>query len=199
MWELLVADGARWALVMLLSLAALEKAATLKSHAAAWHPIMLMNGFRRAHATVLMAVSLLADVGALGLLVVWPRVGAALSIVLIVIYSTAGVQMHDQVGGGCRCFWKFMNASTTMGLVARNALMVASAALVLVGARRASMGGLAMGAGMLLLIGSISRAIDSFVKSPSSTAQAVVTNGVVADSPLASSVVTAEGRISGGK
>lgn len=196
---MLVADGARWALVVLFSFAALEKAATLKSNAAAWHPIMLMNQFRRAHATLLMAVSLVADVAALGLLVAWPNVGATLCIALIVIYSTASVRMHDQAGAtGCRCFWKFMNTTATIGLLARNALMVAYAALVLVvGARRASIGGLVAGAGLLVLIGSTSRAIDSLVKSPSSTPQAGVMNGMVADTPLASPALTEEGRIGG--
>ncbi len=197
---LLIADGARWALVVLFSLAALEKVTTLHSRAAAWHPIMLVSRFRREHASVLVAVSLVADVGALLLLAVRPKVGAALCIALIVIYSTAGVGMHAKAGdAGCRCFWKVMNTSARTGLIARNALLVASAALVLVGAPRVSMGGLAIGAGLLVLIGSSSRAIEYVMKSVRSRGRAGLMKGTVAGSPLASSVSTAEGGIGRGE
>lgn len=112
--------------MVLFSLGALEKVTTLHSRAAAWHPIMLMTRFRREHATLLVAISLVADVGALLFLAVWPKVGAPLCIALIVIYSTAGVGMHAKAGdAGCRCFCKFMNTTTRTGLVARNSLFLA--------------------------------------------------------------------------
>jgi hypothetical protein len=173
------------------SLAGLEKVSRLRSHAAAWHPIMLMSRYRRRHATTLIALSLVGDVAAVLLLAIWPAGGAQLCIALLAIYSTAAIRVHAEAeDAACQCFWKFMNTYTKTGLIVRNALLVASAALVLVRTPRASIGGLATGGALLVLIAGSTRAIEHVAKSARTSVPADLVKGVVAESRLASPLST---------
>ena len=81
------ADGARWVLVIVFVLAAIEKASTLRSRSAAWHPVILVSARRRRHGGVLIAASLMADALAVGRLVSAPLAGAVFGAVLIAGYS----------------------------------------------------------------------------------------------------------------
>jgi methylamine utilization protein MauE len=126
-----VADGARWALVAVFALAAVEKFSSLHSGTAAWHPVMLVSRRRRQAAKTLMGSSLCADILAILLLLISPLAGGLLSIALVAAYSVAGKRVHMSTDNdGCRCFWRILNTSTGSGFVVRNAFLVALAASV---------------------------------------------------------------------
>jgi hypothetical protein len=144
-----LADGARWALMTLLVLAALEKLASLLRGTAAWHPVLLVSPTRRRWAGWLMGASLLADSTALFLLVASPRRGAALTLALIVVYTSAALPLHTHRSSDCRCFSNYFNSKTRSGLVARNAWIVLMTVLVLLTSPNASWIGLSLG-GLLL-------------------------------------------------
>jgi hypothetical protein len=125
------ADGARWVLVLVFCLAALEKTGTLLSRSSAWHPAIVASAFLRRHATVMMLAALAADVAAVGLLLIKPAAGGVASAMLVVGYSRAGLRAHTKPHAeGCRCLWRFLNTSTRGGLLVRNALLLLLAALV---------------------------------------------------------------------
>lgn len=126
-----VANGARWTLVVVFALAAVEKIVTLRSGSAAWHPVMLVNPRLRPWATGLMAGSFVVDVVALGLLIKWPVQGGLLASALVVAYSAAAARVHIRgAARECRCIWKLLNASTRKGLVVRNVLLIILAGFV---------------------------------------------------------------------
>ena len=54
-------DGVRWVLIAVFAFSIIEKAATLWTRSAAWHPVMLVSRGRRRHATTLMATALVAE------------------------------------------------------------------------------------------------------------------------------------------
>jgi hypothetical protein len=58
------------------ALAAIEKGVVLRSHSAAWHPVMLASPWRGRHATGPMAVSFAGDLSVLGLHAQAPIPGA---------------------------------------------------------------------------------------------------------------------------
>ena len=116
-----VASGARWALVVVFSLAALEKLHTLRSGSAAWHPVLLITDLRRRHAVQLLALSLTADIGEIVLLLGRPALGGVVAFMLVVTYTVAAFPVHGTGGrDGCRCFWRVLNARSRDGMVARN-------------------------------------------------------------------------------
>jgi methylamine utilization protein MauE len=122
-----VADLARWSLVVVFALAATEKTDTLRSRSAAWHPVLLSNDRLRRHATPLIAASLTADGFAIVLLVLLPRAGAAVSAVLVVLYSLTAWNAHFQAD--CRCFWRVLNTSSRVGFLGRNCALLVLAGL----------------------------------------------------------------------
>lgn len=157
-----LSDGARWVLVAVFSLAAIEKGETLRARSAAWHPIMLMGPRRRRHSTVLMSSSLMGDLATVGLLVGWPMFGGVLSVVLILLYTVAALGMHSrEERTDCRCFWRFMSTSTSLGLIARNALLAGLAALVVSVTSVPSGAGVLAGVTLLVLIVATLRAIET--------------------------------------
>ncbi|MGH2673828.1 MAG: MauE/DoxX family redox-associated membrane protein [bacterium] len=142
LWLGFLPDGGRWLLFIAFSLAALEKAVTLRSRSAAWHPVMLRSYWRRRNAVRLMQLSLVGDVLAMGLLGSRPALGGAASIVLLLGYSVAAANVHrgGEVGG-CRCLWGLLDARTGAGLHFRNGFLLAAALLVLRASPSASISG----------------------------------------------------------
>lgn len=124
-----IIDGARWALMAVFVLTAVEKGQTLWAQSAAWHPVMLVSQARRRHARTLMAGALVADLAVLGLLVLLPRVGGVAGAVLVAAYTLLAVPVYSSAGGGagCRCFWKVLDTTTWPGSLARNLVLVALA------------------------------------------------------------------------
>lgn len=125
-----VADGARWALIAVFALAAIEKAMALRARSARWHPVMLVGALRRRFATPLMFGALVADVGAIVLLALQPVAGALAALVLVGAYSFAALGVHSSSGESCRCFWKLANSASRASLIARNSAFVLFGVLV---------------------------------------------------------------------
>jgi hypothetical protein len=147
-----MAEGARWLLVVVFALAAVEKGATLWTRSVAWHPVMLVSRARRRHATTLMGAALAADLVAVALLLAVPVAGAAAGAALVVAYSILSLPVHGgrQSVGSCRCFWKVLNTTTRRGLLVRNVLLAAFAlAAAAVPPATVTLAGLAAG-GVLL-------------------------------------------------
>ncbi len=115
-----LADGARWLLILAFLLAGVEKAITLHSRSAAWHPVMLVSKWRRRNAVRLMQLSLASDVLVVALLVGSPSLGALTSSALLIAYSVSAATVHSSGrSGGCRCVWGLLNATTKVGLALR--------------------------------------------------------------------------------
>jgi hypothetical protein len=147
----ILADGARWFLVLLFSLAILEKTRTLSQGSAAWHPLMVVSRRRRQYAGEIMGLSLVVDIIAFVLLLVSPIKGALLSAFLILGYSLAALGMHRRSpNGGCHCFWNLLNTSTRRGLLIRNGSLLVVVCLVLLGHAQPSIQG---GAVALAILG----------------------------------------------
>lgn len=125
-----VIEGATWSLIFVFLLSVSEKTVTLWTRTARWHPVMLPSGWRRRWAGTLVASSLAADVLALALLVRTPYSGALLSLLLLAMYTWAALAVREHAGEGCRCMWRVLKASSTKGLVLRNAMIAGVAALV---------------------------------------------------------------------
>ena len=155
------ADGARWVLVIVFALAAIEKASTLRSRSATWHPVILVSARRRRHGVLLIAASLIADALALGLLVSAPLVGAVFGAALIAGYSIAARTVHLATSEErCSCFWKGINTSTKLGLMIRNLFLFVLAGLVTVLPPAPTPTGLLWAAGMLTVLFVLARAAD---------------------------------------
>jgi len=165
-----LADGARWALVVAFSLAAVEKAETLLHRAAAWHPVILAHPAWRRHATALMGAALLADLLAVGLLVTAPASGGVAAAVLAGGYTVAARGLPD-AGEGCRCLWKVVEARTWQALVARNAALAVLAMAVAVAPPRPGLEGAFWGLGLLLAIGALVWGIGRLRRRESTTRQ----------------------------
>lgn len=144
-----VADGARWALVALLTLAATEKLASLLHGTAAWHPILLASPTRRRWAGALMTTSFFVDCASVLLLIASTRLGAALALSLIVTYSWAAIPIHRQERSDCRCFFKYFKSQTRFGLLARNGWLLLLATLIFVSPPNWSSSGVVWGAVLL--------------------------------------------------
>lgn len=126
----LLSNGACMALAVLMSLAVAEKVTSIRSGAAAWHPVMLMSAQRRRHARTLMTIAAAADATVVALLVLLPTLGGVLAIALLVLYTRLGAAAHgDGRREPCRCFWRVLNTATVDGLRARNATLAVLAAL----------------------------------------------------------------------
>jgi hypothetical protein len=153
-----LADGARWALVVVFSLAAVEKAQTLLHRSAAWHPVMLAHPRWRRHATALMGASLLGDIGAVAALVLRPAWGGVAAAVLLGSYSLAARGVHGSGGGeDCRCLWKVLRTTTWRGLLARNLGLLWLAGLAATGPEASSLRGVAAGALLLVAVRGLTR------------------------------------------
>ena len=153
-----LADGARWALVVAFSLAAVEKAETLLHRAAAWHPVILAHPAWRRHAAVLMGASLLADLAAVAALLIRPVSGALLAAALVGVYSVAARGVHGSGGGeDRRCLWRVLQTRTWRGLLARNLGLLCLAGLAAVGPEAASLRGVAAGALLLVAVRGLTR------------------------------------------
>jgi hypothetical protein len=120
-----LADASRWALVMVWTLATIEKASSLLRGSSAWHPLIVINPWRRSHAKELFASALVADVATLSLLSVAPRPGGVASASLIALYSAASLSAPPSLADGCHCFWRVLDATSRPALIARNAVLIA--------------------------------------------------------------------------
>lgn len=135
------------------ALSVFEKARILLHGSARWHPVLLLSGFRRRHATPLVGASGVADAGASFLLFLGPGVGAALGMVLASVYTVAAVGVHSSAEG-CRCLPGPLNTRTFGGLVVRNAILGAAAVFVFVWPPGGvSLGGFLASVILLLLLG----------------------------------------------
>ena len=150
-----LADGARWALLVVFAVSCAEKALSLLRGAAAWHPIVLVSVNRRRHAVLLMSASLLADVVPIFMLLAWPRLGAAIAGILVLCYSWVAFSLHSIAApADCRCFLGLFNTHTKAGLVTRNTAPLQLACAVFVARADASWPGLvlAMSLGGMTLV-----------------------------------------------
>jgi hypothetical protein len=128
-----VADGIRWLLAGLLSLAAAEKALVLLHRSAAWHPVILVARWRRRWARQLVTAGLALDVGATLALAVVPTVGGPAAASLTAVYWGAAWGLHGLGGAsGCQCFFGVLNTSSRTALSIRNATIIALGILVAV-------------------------------------------------------------------
>jgi uncharacterized membrane protein YphA (DoxX/SURF4 family) len=124
-----LADGARWVLAVVFCLSGIEKASTLSSHAARWHPVMLVSGWRRKHATALLAASLITDLLCIVFLVAGPRIGSFLALGLLVAYTLAGFSVHEHADADCQCLFGILKTRTRETFLVRNAALLILAAL----------------------------------------------------------------------
>ena len=137
-----LADGARWALVVVFGLAAAEKAETLLHRAAAWHPVILARARWRRHAAALIGAPLLADLAAVAALLIRPVSGAVLAAALVAVYSLAARGVHGWGGGDdCRCLWEVLRTRTWRGPVGRNLALPHLAAMAWIGRPEGSLKG----------------------------------------------------------
>jgi hypothetical protein len=157
-------DGARWVLLVVFALSSVEKIGVLRSRTAEWHPLMLVTPWRRRHAKLLVASSLVADLAAVALLLIRPGLGSWLTAVLLVTYTVTASRAHYDTGD-CQCFWKLLNARTTLGLITRNALLMGLVPLALLGAPQEGKIAPLIIACELLLVGLITRLADLAVLS----------------------------------
>jgi hypothetical protein len=157
-----VADGARWALITLLFLAAAEKSGSLLRGTTAWHPVFLASPARRRWARPLMSASLLADMAAVVLLVAFPQLGAVLAFILVVTYTLVARTLHKQDSRECRCFFKYFNSRTRSGLIARNTwILLLTVCVLLVHPTRSSVGVL-LGGVLLASTRALTLVVDRF-------------------------------------
>jgi hypothetical protein len=156
-----LADGARWALVVVFGLAAAEKAETLLHRAAAWHPVILARARWRRHAAALIGAPLLADLAAVAALLIRPVSGAVLAAALVAVYSLAARGVHGSGGGDdCRCLWKVLRTRTWRGPVGRNLALPHLAAMAWIGRPEGSLEGAVLGALLLVLLGAVTSRLD---------------------------------------
>lgn len=116
-------QAARLALLVMFLLSCSEKSVTLAQRRARWHPLLLA-GARRRHATLLMSLSLSADLMAVLYLVGAPQLGVLLAGILTLCYTALAVALPI-AGGKCGCFAGVFETSTRTGLLVRNGLIVA--------------------------------------------------------------------------
>jgi hypothetical protein len=153
-------DAGRWVLTVVFSLAVVEKISALATRSAAWHPVMLLSPLRRRFAGLLIGASLVADLLTVGLLLMLPSVGGAMSMTLTLAYTIAARDVHYVSDQGCRCFWKLPSTSTRAGLFFRNSLLLLLGALVATKPPSISGEGLAGGALLLGVILAAHRIVD---------------------------------------
>lgn len=157
----MLADGARWVLILVFCLAALEKAGMIRSRSSAWHPVILASPLLHRHATAIMLASLTADVAAVVLLLINPVAGGVASTMLVAAYSGAGWRAHTLPNArGCRCLWRFLNTSTKGGLAVRNVSLLLLAALVSSVPGRISGGSLLAAIGTALVVSTLTKIAD---------------------------------------
>lgn len=159
MFTELVADGARWAVLVVFVLASVEKVGVLRSRSSEWHPVMLVTQWRRQHARLLIILSLVMDTTAAMLLLVKPPLGLLLAASLLITYTAAAIRAHNG-RDDCRCLWKMLNARTTLGLIMRNALLLGLTLLALLRMPQDGQIMPLMTASELLLVGLVTRLAD---------------------------------------
>ncbi len=121
-----IADGARWAVLMAFALSAIEKATTIWTRSSAWHPVMMPSPWRRRHAMPLMLAALILDCAVSLTLVFRPTIGGFAALVTLGTYTLVARTLHrdkSESGQTCRCFWRLLDATTSRGLVFRNAAL----------------------------------------------------------------------------
>lgn len=155
----ILADGARWAVLATLSVAAVEKVITIATHSAQWHPVIVANGLRRI-ANGVIATALTLDVVGVLLLAVIPRLGALLSLPLLLGYSIAGARVQLDGKSDCACTWRLLSARTVPSFFARNAALVSLAMVATIRFQTSSVAGFAAGLAVLAGISIVVAAID---------------------------------------
>lgn len=134
----------------------------LWTRSSAWHPVLLASSFRRRHASPLVGLALLADVGAMGLLLTDAASGGVLASGVIAVYTGAGLAAHGaSTTSGCRCMWRVLNTSTKAAFLLRNTLlMFASAAVAVAPPGSIARPGLVAAVIGLIVLALILRAVD---------------------------------------
>lgn len=127
----LLADSARWFLVLAFLLALGEKGLVLARRATSWHPVIVVSSWRRRHAGLLITSALLADAVSVVLLLLRPSLGAACAIGLVIVYSASAWKARLDADG-CRCFLGLLDASSRRAMLLRNGCL-ASFGLMVVG------------------------------------------------------------------
>lgn len=160
-----ILDGARWVLIAVFALSVVEKATTLWTRSAAWHPVMLVSRGRRRHATPLMATALVADAATVVLLGLLPSVGAIAASVLLAAYTVLALPIHSGGRGICRCFWKILDTTTKPAFLGRNAVLATLATTVAAQPpSRAGSAGAAFGAALLVGLAALVAGLDALFR-----------------------------------
>jgi hypothetical protein len=168
-----VLDGVRWVLIAVFALSIIEKAATLWTRSAAWHPVMLVSRGRRRHATTLMATALVADAATIVLLGLLPSVGAIAAGVLLAAYTVLALPIPSGGRGTCRCFWKVLDTTTKPAFLGRNAVLAALTTTVAAAPpSRAGLAGVAFGAVLLVGLATLVAGLNALFRPVKSTGQA---------------------------
>lgn len=160
------ADGMRWALLIILALASLEKAERLHSGHASDHSAIHRWAALRRYPRLVMTASLFADILASVLLVLEPSMGGVAAISLLTSYSTAALGRSDEdtwgeiTSNGCQCLPGSLETKSAKGLLARNGVLVIFAGVVSGVSPTPSFPGMLWAAVLLTLLAKLVAAIE---------------------------------------
>ncbi len=156
-----LAQAARLVLLVVFGLSAVEKSVTMFRRRAAWHPVLIVSEWRRAHAFFLLGAALTCDCAIVLLLLTNPRVGGACAFGLIAAYTFLAQRVHsDTEGKGCACLWKLLNSKSRGSLLVRNVMLSVFALGVAVAGRRGGLSEPVLGIAFLLAVDVTVRIVD---------------------------------------
>lgn len=152
-------DGARWALILIFSLALLEKLHVLQTTSPRTHPVVQASRLLARFPLQSILISLGLDLASIVLLSFRPLEGALTSSGAILIYTVAGAAVFGgsetskgNQPGGCRCFSGQLDTSSRTSFLIRNGVLLLMAISVAVTRPIVSVAGVAWGLGLVGLL-----------------------------------------------
>jgi hypothetical protein len=126
-------------LLVVYGLAAGEKIGLLRDQSAQWHPTLSHRRLLRRFATPIVLAALVGDLATTTLILAsllgapWKlaQEAAALSLVLLGIYTAGGLFSHTGNDTNCACLGLLLDTRTREGLLVRNLLFAAASAILL--------------------------------------------------------------------
>lgn len=174
MWAKTLPSAAQLALSLLFLLSSLEKARTVRSRSAAWHPVLVRTRWTRHRAPLLMGVFAALDCACAFLVVLVPRIGGLWATGLLLIYTW--VSRGRPAGEGCRCFFRIMDTRSFPGLLTRNGALFLMIIVILLSNPIPSWTGAPLAVALLALLWTIATGVDALSTAAGGAGRAILRN-----------------------